>query len=131
MPNYVVKTAAACMPGSCWGVYRRVAVLEVEDGLSAEDIKMISPRARGVCRVVETWERRSVGRLARTHIRTLRAVGGDPTDVLTGEERCAFSAAVREAFALVDRLSAEANRSAEANAVALAVADSHVPGGAK
>ena len=32
MSNYIVKTAAAAMPNSCWGVYRRVAVLEVQDG---------------------------------------------------------------------------------------------------
>lgn len=37
--RYVVMTAAACMPSSCWGRYRRVAVVEVRDG--AEKPKQI------------------------------------------------------------------------------------------
>jgi hypothetical protein len=81
MGNFIVQTAAACMPSSCWGTYRRVAVLEVEDGVS--QVSMISARARGVVRVVETWERRNVG----------------------STERCAYSRAVAEAHALVTRLS--------------------------
>ena len=40
--HFIVKTAAACMPASCWGQYRRVAVLEVEVGTEP---KMISARA--------------------------------------------------------------------------------------
>lgn len=32
MSHYIVQSAAACMPSSCKGRYRRVAVLEVEDG---------------------------------------------------------------------------------------------------
>jgi hypothetical protein len=54
---YIIQTAKACMPSSCWGSnhYRRVAVLEVEDGVM--QVKMISSRARGVRRVVRTWER--------------------------------------------------------------------------
>jgi hypothetical protein len=59
MSRYIVKTAAANMPNSCWGTYRRVAVLEVEDGV--EDVAMISERARGCIRIVETWERLNVG----------------------------------------------------------------------
>lgn len=56
--EFIVQTAAACMPSSCWGRYRRVAVLEVVKGVEP---KMISARARGVVRVVQTWERRHVG----------------------------------------------------------------------
>lgn len=56
---YIVKTAAACMPSSCWGTYRRVAVLECEAWQTAPS--MISNRARGVVRVVQTWERLNVG----------------------------------------------------------------------
>lgn len=64
MSHYRVQTAAAAMPHSCWGVYRRVAVLELEDGV--ESAAMISPRARGVVRVVATWERRNVGKAIRS-----------------------------------------------------------------
>lgn len=79
--EYVVKTAAAQMPGSCWGVYRRVAVLEVERGTVPA---MISERARGVVRVVETWEKLNVGKT----------------------ERCAYRVALREAEELAARLNA-------------------------
>lgn len=63
MTHYIVKTAAACMPNNCWGTYRRVAVLEVQVGVV--DVAMISARARGVVRVVATWERCNVGRTSR------------------------------------------------------------------
>jgi hypothetical protein len=52
---YIVQTASAKMPSSCKGQYRRVAVIEVEPGITK--IAMISSHARGVVRVVETWER--------------------------------------------------------------------------
>lgn len=80
--TYVVKTSSAHMPNSCWGTYRRVAVLEVEPGLAADDVRMISERARGVRRIVETWERRNVGKT----------------------DRCAYRVAVAEAEALVSQL---------------------------
>lgn len=60
--EFIVKTAAACMPASCWGRYRRVAVLEVERGIWPT---MISDRARGVVRVVQTWERLNCGKTER------------------------------------------------------------------
>ena len=80
---YIVQTAAANMPSSCWGIYRRVAVLEIDGNVS--EIKMISSRARGVRRVVKTWEKLNVGK--------------------TG--RCAYNRALAEAAELVARLSAE------------------------
>lgn len=58
----VVVSAAAKMPGSCMGVYRRVAVVEVEAGTRPA---MISERARGVREVLQTWERRHAGRAWR------------------------------------------------------------------
>jgi hypothetical protein len=64
MSKFIIKSSAACMPSSCkWGPYRRVAVLEVEDGV--DSVKMISPRARGVIQVVRTWERLFVGKTDR------------------------------------------------------------------
>jgi hypothetical protein len=63
--HFVVKTSSASMPASCWGNYARVAILEVEDGLYGDDIKMISSRARGVVRVVATWEKLNVGKTER------------------------------------------------------------------
>jgi len=61
--KFIVKSSAARMPPSCWGTYRRVAVLEV--AVDAPEPRMISDRARGVVAVVRTWERRSVGSTAR------------------------------------------------------------------
>lgn len=57
--HYIVQTAAACMPASCWGHYGKVAVLEVDAGV--ERVAMISERARGCHRVVEVWDRQHMG----------------------------------------------------------------------
>lgn len=84
-PKFIVMQAAACMPGNCWGRYRRVAVVEVTDGFKGRPA-MISARARGVARVVALWDKQSVGKTAR----------------------CAFQRALAEAVALCDRLNAEA-----------------------
>ncbi len=80
--EFIVRTAAAHMPNSCWGVYRRVAVLEVIKGTVPA---MISSRARGVVRVVATWERRNVG----------------------STDRCAYERAVSAARAMAAELTAE------------------------
>ena len=81
--KFIVQSSAACMPSSCWGRYRRVAVLEVQEGV--DRVKMISPRALGVVRVVRTWEKRSVG----------------------STERCAYRRALQEAQKLAASLAAE------------------------
>jgi hypothetical protein len=81
--RYIVMTASACMPASCWGVYGRVAVVELEPGFKSKP-KMISDRAIGIKRVVETWEKCNVGKT----------------------ERCAFARAEAEAHELADELNA-------------------------
>ena len=78
---YIVKHSTARMPGSCKGRYRHVAVMEVDPGTVPS---MISPRARGVRRIVQTWDRCNVG--------------------LT--DRCAFRRALAEAGRLADQLNA-------------------------
>ena len=82
--HYIVQTAAACMPSSCWGEYGRVAVIEVEAGL--ERAAMISPRARGVVRVVRVWDKLNKGT----------------------SERCAFARALADARELATQLNAPA-----------------------
>ena len=64
MSAFIVLTASASVPSSYRGQYRRVAVLEVEDGMESPP-KMISERARGVIEIVETWERLHVGKTER------------------------------------------------------------------
>jgi hypothetical protein len=82
MNRFVVKVSAACMPSSCWGRYVRVGLLEVDPHAVPEcGISMISERARGVVRVVRTWERRHA----------------------TGR-RCAAALAIEEATELADEL---------------------------
>jgi len=83
-PRYIVQTATAHMPTSCWGRYGRVAVLEVEAGITG--VAMISPRARGCVRVVRTWEKRNIGTT----------------------NRCAYARALAEAKALAAELNASA-----------------------
>jgi hypothetical protein len=63
-PRYIILTAAARMPGNCLGRYRRVAVVELVPGFG-ETPKMISPRAKGVARIVAVWEKQNVGRTER------------------------------------------------------------------
>ncbi len=58
--RYIIMTASAKMPMSCWGRYARVAVVET-DLPEGQSPKMISKRARGLIRIVETWERLNVG----------------------------------------------------------------------
>jgi len=77
--QYIVKTAAAAMPNKCWGEYRRVAVLEVDVGVEPS---MISERARGVHRVVATWERLNVGKT----------------------EKCAYARAIKDAEEMASAL---------------------------
>lgn len=83
MRYYKIQSAAANMPSSCWGHYKRIGLLEVDS--ADADPAMISDRARGVVRVVRTWERLHVGT----------------------SERCAFERAWREAETLKAQLEAE------------------------
>jgi hypothetical protein len=82
--SYIVQSSAAKMPSKCWGSYRRVAVIEVEAGVTG--VAMISERARGVRRIVETWEKLNVGTTSR----------------------CAYQRALDEARALAAQLNAAA-----------------------
>jgi len=82
--RFIVMSASAQMPGSVKAPYRRCAVIET-DLPEGEFPKMISERARGVVRIVETWE--------RCHARG---------------QNCAFARAMREATALADDLTNDA-----------------------
>jgi hypothetical protein len=77
---YIVQTAATTPSATCWGTYRRVAVLEVDPGV--ESVKMISTHARGVNAIVKLWENCNVG----------------------STERCAYRVALAEAADLAARL---------------------------
>jgi len=90
MRTYIVQSATANMPSSCWGRYGRVAVLEV-DSMMRTSVSMISERARGVIRVVRTWEKLNIGKT----------------------ERCAFERAIAAAEELAQELN-EAARMKEA-----------------
>ncbi len=57
--HYIIKVSSACMPVRCWGDYVRIGLLEVEPGVT--EVSMISERARGVVRVVATWEKLNRG----------------------------------------------------------------------
>lgn len=62
--RFIVMSSTARMPQSCWGSYKRVGVVELEPGFVGTP-KMLSERARGVRRVVETWENCFVGKTER------------------------------------------------------------------
>jgi hypothetical protein len=86
MTRFIVMTAAAHMPSSCKGTYRRVAVVET-DLREGENPKFIGDRAKGVVRIVETWERLNCGKtersayakaLAEAELKCARMNCGDP-----------------------------------------------------
>lgn len=66
-PRFIVMTATAQVPSRMRrnGSYKRVAVIEIEAGFEGTP-SMISERARGVARIVETWERCNVGKTTRS-----------------------------------------------------------------
>lgn len=84
--RYVVVDSAAAMPSSCWGVYRRVGVLEVAASLTDAQVARLSidARRRGVVRVVSTWERCNVGSTARCAFRRALDEARAEADVLNG-----------------------------------------------
>lgn len=86
MARYVVMDKATKMPSSCWGIYRKVAVVAVADDF-CNTPSMISLRARGVIEIVELWDRLNVGTT----------------------ERCAYRRALAEAEALAHELNLQAS----------------------
>ena len=81
--EFVVRTSAAKMPNSCCGTYRHVAVMEVELGTVPS---MISERARGVIRIVEIWERLSVGTTSRCAYERALTAASNMADELNAAE---------------------------------------------
>ena len=61
--RFIVKSSAARMPPSCWGAYRRVAVMEV--AVDAPEPRTISERARGAVGIVRPRARLHGGGAAR------------------------------------------------------------------
>ena len=62
--TFIVMSSSAHMPNSCWGIYRNVAIVEIEPGFG-ERPSMISDRARGVRRVVRHFGPQNVGKTSR------------------------------------------------------------------
>jgi hypothetical protein len=84
MTHFIVMHRSAHMPSSCRGQYRRVGVVETDLPIGQEP-KMLSTHARGVVKIVKTWER-----LNHT----------------TGGPRTAFSRALTEALEMASKLNA-------------------------
>jgi hypothetical protein len=64
MNRYIVQTASAPMPNKVKARYIRVAVIELTPEYAEQGLRpaMISDRAKGVAKIVETWERCHAGR---------------------------------------------------------------------
>lgn len=83
---YIVMHSVAKMPASVRHPYKRVAVVEV-DTISIKP-KMISTRARGVKRIVETWERCNVGKAINSaYARAMENAGVLAADLNAQEKR--------------------------------------------
>ena len=89
MNRFIVMDRSANMPQSCWGKYRRVAVVETNLPEGREP-KMISARALGVIRIVKVWDKLHAGASVRS----------------------VYQEALVEAQALADRLNTRARRKA-------------------
>ena len=76
---YQIMTSSERMPSNCRGRYRRVAVVETE---TEDRPAMISPRARGVIRIVQEWRDLNEGKT----------------------DRCAYQRALAEAEQLLHQL---------------------------
>lgn len=64
MSKFIIMTACAKMPSSCWGRYGKIAIVEVKSEFNGVP-KMISERARGVVRIVYEWDRLHIGKTSR------------------------------------------------------------------
>jgi hypothetical protein len=89
----IVMEAAANMPSSCKGRYKRVAVVVIDSDVLRDFDRAfphcISARARGVVRIVRTWEKLNAG----------------------STDRCAYRRALDEA----ERLAEQVNEELEGN----------------
>lgn len=83
VPRFLVMTASTQAPRSAKRPYRRVALVET-DG-SGIWPKMISSHARGIKRVVETWEKLSVGSTSRCAYQQALAAANEMAQKLTAE----------------------------------------------
>jgi DNA repair exonuclease SbcCD ATPase subunit len=90
MSYFILRESQAQMPSSVRSRYVRLGVLEVEDSVS--EVSAISKSAKGVIRIVRTWEKLHVGKT----------------------ERCAYRIALAEARELMNRLNDEVLVAAEA-----------------
>jgi len=79
--HYIVRVSSDRVP--CKGRYERIAVLEVTADL--DSVPMISERARGVVRIVRTWERQHVGKTSRSAASRAYSAALDLVDDLTAE----------------------------------------------
>jgi hypothetical protein len=89
---YIVMEASAKMPSSVRCPYKRIAVIEIEDTVYP---KMISPRAKGVRRIVRTWERLNVGRNVRSAYTVAKAEADELCDQLNKAEAAISAASAR------------------------------------
>ena len=84
MSRFVIKISSASMPSTCWGQYRHIGLLEMED--NAPPPAMISKRSRGCIRVVEEWRNLNVGKTARCAYRRALAEAEARKAELEGEK---------------------------------------------
>jgi len=83
---YLIKTSSAQMPQSCWGHYRRIGLLEIEDGYALGDVHEISTRPRAVKRVIQTWEKLNLGSTERCAYRRALEEAMNVLRDMTGED---------------------------------------------
>ena len=72
--TYLIVTRTAAMPASCWGRYRRVAVMWSPDGSEPKQVRDYGGRPHGDPRfpyIVATWERLHLGGPNSAYVKAL------------------------------------------------------------
>ena len=77
MKTYTLLTAGAKMPSSCMGIYKRIGIVEHDENHTPTQIRDTKKQ-----RIIETWEKLSVGKT----------------------ERCAFQIALKDAQKKLEKL---------------------------
>ena len=85
MAKFIVQDASAKVPSSWYGIYRKVAVLEVHDGV--ERASMMSDRSKDVIRVVVEYGPLRVGKTPRSEYARHRTLCEDMVAKLNAGEK--------------------------------------------
>ena len=84
--TYHLVTSRACMPPSCRGDYRRVAILRVDRHEHVTDWAPLTIREQRGVEIVQTWEKCNVGKTERCAYKRALAAAAAKLYALTQQD---------------------------------------------